>query len=86
MSEEEMWGEDNSGHDCDCDCKACLIDTWHAEVQQERALVRRYRRGLQTIVASAKWCPDYAMCDHVGCESAHRAAMVALSALDIEQA
>jgi hypothetical protein len=26
------FSEDNSSHDVDCDCKACLIDTWHAEV------------------------------------------------------
>lgn len=35
------FGEDNAGHDTDCDCKACLIDTWHAEVDELRREVQR---------------------------------------------
>lgn len=33
---EQDFGDDNSGHDTDCDCKACLIDTWHGETDQLR--------------------------------------------------
>jgi len=46
---EPDFGEDNSDHDTDCDCKACLIDTWHAEVNQERAEVERLREALRKI-------------------------------------
>jgi hypothetical protein len=77
---------DNSGHDVDCDCKACLIDTWHAEVQEVRQLAARYRRGLERIRDEAKWCDDYAMCDHVGCESANRAWETAKATLNLEVA
>lgn len=33
------FGEGNSGHDTDCDCKACLIDAWHSEVAAAEARV-----------------------------------------------
>jgi hypothetical protein len=84
--EAEAFVTDNSGHDVDCDCKACLIDTWHAEVQEVRQLAARYRRGLERIRDEAKWCDDYAMCDHVGCESANRAWETAKATLNLEVA
>lgn len=53
------------------------------EDQQLRA---RYRAALQRIVDEAECCDDYAMCDHVGCASAHRAWETAQAALDLETA
>jgi hypothetical protein len=84
MADPLDFGPDNSGHDTDCDCKACLIDTWHAEVDEIRAIRSRYVKGLKMIVEQARWCKDYAMCDHVGCESAHRAYEIAEAALNVE--
>lgn len=83
---EPDFGPDNSGHDTACDCKACLIDEWGGEVNELRAIVARYREGLRRVEREAAWCRDYAMCDHVGCESAHRAWETARAALDVESA
>lgn len=43
---DDAFGPDNSGHDTDCDCKACLVDAWHAEVERLYREVARLRAGI----------------------------------------
>lgn len=63
-----------------------MADLPSARKPEDEQLRARYREGLWRIVDEAKWCDDYAMCDHVGCESAHRAMETAQAALDLDVA
>lgn len=45
---------DTSGHDTACNCKGCLIDTWHAELEEERKMADALNADVTRLVAKTR--------------------------------